>query len=100
MHLNVPPVNEMLLHTVIIHLTWSELFDAPLAEAGVHRQEVFEPGDLWVRNTTGSTQHGGCLGSLHYLQLGTHVYTGKAEWQQILCKDEEKNKSWEKNKPL
>ena len=73
-----------------IYLTWSELFDAALAAAGVHGQEVFEPGDLRVGDAAGGAQHGGRPRPLHHLQLGTHVYTGEAKWQQVLWKDEEK----------
>lgn len=71
-------------------LTWSELFDATLAGGGVDRQEVFEPGDLWVGDATGGAQHGGRPRPLHHLQLGTHVYAREAKWQQVLWKDEDK----------
>lgn len=74
-------------------LTWSELFDATLAGAGVDRQEVFEPGDLGVRDATGSAQHGGRPCPLHHFQLRAHVYTREAKWQQVLWKHQEKEKS-------
>lgn len=73
-------------------LTWSELFDTTLAGTGVDRQEVFEPGDLWVRDAAGSTQHGGRPRPFHHLQLGTHVYTGEAEWQLVLWTDADERK--------
>lgn len=66
-------------------LTRSELFDAALAGAGVHRQEVFEPGDLRVGDATGGAQHGGRSGPLHHLQLRAHVDAGEAKGQQVLC---------------
>lgn len=78
--------NELNPLEALVRLTWSELFDATVTGAVVDREEIFEPGDLWVRDATGSTQHGGCPRPLHHLQLGTHVYTGEAEWQQVLYK--------------
>lgn len=76
-----------------VYLTWSELLDTTLAGTGVDRQEVFEPGDLWVGDAAGSTQHGGRPRPFHHLQLGTHVYTGEAKWQQVLWKDADKRKA-------
>lgn len=67
--------------------TRSELLDATLAGAGLHGQEVFEPGDLRVRDAAGGTQHGGRPGPFHHLQLGAHVDAGEAERQQVLCND-------------
>lgn len=72
---------------LLICLTWSQLFDAALAGAGIDREEVLEPRDLRVGDATGSAQHGGCPCPLHHLQLGTHVYAGEAEWQQVFWRD-------------
>lgn len=79
------------LTNLLICLTWSKLFDATLAGAGIDREEVFEPWDLWVRDAAGSAQHGGCPCPLHHLQLRTHVYAGEAERQQVFWKDGDKN---------
>lgn len=76
---------------VCVCLTWSELLDAALAQARVHGQKVFEPGDLRVGDAAGCTQHGGCLRPLHHLQLGPHVDAGEAKWQQVLWRNGE---SW------
>lgn len=68
------------------NLTRAELLDATLAGAGVHGQEVLEPGDLRVGNAAGGAEHGGGPGALHHLQLGAHVDAGEAEGQQVLWK--------------
>lgn len=66
-------------------LTWSELFDPPIAHTGINRQEVFEPGDLRVGVTACSAEHVGCASAFHHLQLGTHVNVGEAWRKQVLC---------------
>lgn len=65
--------------------TWSQLFDAPVAAADVHRQEVFEPVDLRVGVSAGRTQHRGRARPFHNLQLGPHVDGGEAVWDLVLC---------------
>lgn len=64
--------------------TWSELFNASVVVGGVDREEVFEPGDVRVGVTTGSTKHGGSARSLHHFQLWAHVYGGETSGQLVL----------------
>lgn len=78
------------IHHDAVKSTWTQLFDPSLTESRFHRQKVFKPGDLWIRNTAGSTQHGRRSSSLHHLQLRTHVNAGKTKRQQILCTEEKK----------
>lgn len=66
--------------------TWSELFNASVVVGGVDREEVFEPGDVWVRVAAGSAKHGGGACSLHHFQLWAHVYSGETRGQLVLCK--------------
>lgn len=66
-------------------LTWSELFDPPIARTGINRQEVFEPGDLRIGVAACSAEHVGCAGAFYHLQLGTHVNVGEALRKQVLC---------------
>lgn len=77
--------------------TWSQLFNAAIAAADVHREEVFEPVNLWVRVAACRAQHRSGARSLHDLQLGSHVYGGEAMRYLVLCaKDINKqtNKHW------
>lgn len=60
------------------------MLDAPVAVADVHRKHVLEPGDLRVRVPAGGTQHGGCPGPLHHLQLGGHINVGEAVGDLVL----------------
>ena len=62
------------------------MFDSSVAAVDVYRQEVFKPGDLWVRVAAGSTQHGGRPGLLYHLKLGTHVYVGEPMRDLVLCR--------------
>lgn len=64
-------------------ITWSELFDAAVVVTGVDREEVFEPGNVWVGVTASSTEHGGGTSALHHLELGAHIYGGET-WGQLI----------------
>lgn len=64
-------------------ITWSELFDAPVVVTRVHREEVFEPGNVRVRVTASGTEHGGRTGALHHLELRAHIYGGET-WGQLI----------------
>lgn len=86
-------LNDIIWQLPVVFLTWSKLFDATLARAGLHGQEVFKPGDLWVRDAAGSAEHGGRPRPLHHLQLGTHVYAREAKWQQVLCWEGDKERN-------
>lgn len=66
--------------------TWSQLLNAPIAATNIHRQEIFEPVDLWIGVSAGCTQHCSRTRSFHNLQLGAHVYGGEAVWYLVLCK--------------
>lgn len=71
--------------------TWTQLFYAAIAAADVHREEVFEPVNLWVRVAACCAQHCSGTRSLHNLQLGPHVYGGEAMRYLVLC-DKDRNK--------
>ncbi len=64
-------------------ITWSELFDAAVVVTGVDREEVFEPGNVRVRVTASSAEHGGGTGALHHLELRAHIYGGET-WGQLI----------------
>ncbi len=64
-------------------ITWSELFDAAVVVTGVDREEVFEPGNVWVWVTASSAEHGGGTGALHHLELRAHIYGGET-WGQLI----------------
>lgn len=67
------------------------MFDSSIAAINVDRQEVFEPGDLWVGVPAGGTKHGGSARSLHHLQLWTHVYGREAVRDLVLWKTHTQN---------
>lgn len=71
------------------HPTWSELLDASIVVGGVDGQEIFEPGDIWVRVAAGGTEHGGRASSLYHFQLGAHVNGGETSRQLVLCENRE-----------
>lgn len=66
--------------------TWTKLFNAAVTAADVHRKHVLEPGDLRVRVSAGSTQHGGSSGPFNHLQLGTHINGGEAMGDLVFWK--------------
>lgn len=80
------------------YLTRAELLDSPIAGGSVDGQEVLEPGDFGVRVPTGSTEHRGCAGLLHHLQLRAHVDGREASWEVVFCK-REKHTRLKRNTP-
>lgn len=84
---------------MLCDLTRAELLDSPIAGCSVDGQEVLEPGDFGIRVTTGSTEHCGCAGLFHHLQLRAHVNGWEASWEVVFCK-RKKHTRLERNAPV
>lgn len=70
---------------MLCYLTRAELLDSPIASCSVDRQEVLKPGDFRIGVTAGSTEHCGCAGLFHHLQLRAHVNGWEASWEVVFC---------------